>query len=150
MKNFRIISDAEQNRDITGYRPRKAYTYDYDQNKNDELLGSNGCVIFRAAEAYLNYMEACYEKTVRSTAKRRDIGKPSAAVQVLTKITQKPLVRRIWAVKMIWLLFRGPDGGCHAYNIRRERRCEFNGEGMLGRSDPVACVGSIAYEALYY
>lgn len=62
MENFRIISDAEQNRDITGYRPRKAYTYDYDQNRNDELLGSNGCVIFRATEAYLNYMEACYEK----------------------------------------------------------------------------------------
>ena len=54
-----VISDQEQTRDITGYRSRKFYPYDDEQSKSDELLGTNACPIFRASEAYLNYIEAC-------------------------------------------------------------------------------------------
>ena len=58
-----ITNSATQNLDRTGYRQRKHYTYDYTQSTTDELLGTNACPIFRVAEAYLNYIEACYERT---------------------------------------------------------------------------------------
>ena len=102
MENFRIISDAEQNRDITGYRPRKAYTYDYDQNRNDELLGSNGCVIFRATEAYLNYMEACYEKNGSLDGKAQRVLEAIRRRAGVDEDFSKPLVQLIWATKMTW------------------------------------------------
>lgn len=58
-----ITDPLTETRSITGYQPRKYFTYDYDQFLNDELRGINACPIFRSAEAMLNYMEACYEKT---------------------------------------------------------------------------------------
>lgn len=45
----------------TGYTLRKGLNYDGKHCGN--FLGYTGSIIFRAAEAYLNYMEACYEKT---------------------------------------------------------------------------------------
>lgn len=57
-----ITDPLTETRSITGYQPRKYFTYDYDQFLNDELRGINACPIFRSAEAMLNYMEACYEK----------------------------------------------------------------------------------------
>ena len=131
MKNFRIISDAEQNRDITGYRPRKAYTYDYDQNKNDELLGSNGCVIFRAAEAYLNYMEACYEKNGSLDGKAQGYWKAIRSRAGVDEDYSKTIGATNLGSENDLAVYSG-DRMVDAtlYNIRRERRCEFNGEGM--------------------
>ncbi len=56
-----ITEVIDEQRCITGYQPRKYYTYDYQQTTNDEIRGTNACPIFRTAEALLNYMEACYE-----------------------------------------------------------------------------------------
>ena len=56
-----ITNSEAQLRCISGYQPRKYYTYDYNQTMNDELKGTNACPIFRTAEALLNYIEACYE-----------------------------------------------------------------------------------------
>ena len=86
-----IISEQKQTQDLTGYRPRKAHTYDYAQTKGDELLGTNACVVFRSAEANLNYMEACYEKTGSLDAKHKSIGKHSAHAPVLTTIMPRLL-----------------------------------------------------------
>ena len=126
-----IISEQEQTRDVTGYRPRKAYTYDDDQSKSDELLGSNACIIFRAAEANLNYMEACYEKTGSLDAKaqgywkalRRRAGVDEDYTKTIaaTDLTQENDLAVYSGDKMI---------DATLYNIRRERRCEFIGEGM--------------------
>ena len=57
-----ITEPLTETRSITGYQPRKYFTYDYDQYLSDELRGINACPIFRSAEAMLNYIEACYEK----------------------------------------------------------------------------------------
>lgn len=57
-----IDNSNQEIRCITGYQPRKYYTYDYTQTPNDELRCTNACPVFRTAEALLNYMEACYEK----------------------------------------------------------------------------------------
>ena len=131
MANFRIISDAEQNRDITGYRPRKAYTYDYDQNKNDELLGSNGCVIFRAAEAYLNYMEACYEKNGSLDAKAQGYWKAIRRRAGVDEDFSKTIFATNLGNENDLAVYSGDQlVDATLYNIRRERRCEFNGEGM--------------------
>lgn len=56
-----ITDLVDEIRCITGYQPRKYYTYDYEQTTNDEIRGTNACPIFRTAEAMLNYMEACFE-----------------------------------------------------------------------------------------
>lgn len=50
-----------ENRCTTGYSIKKGLTTDPSQGPT--LPSVTGCVIFRAAEAYLNYMEADYELT---------------------------------------------------------------------------------------
>lgn len=129
-----ITNSNEQIRDLTGYRQRKHYTYDYAQLSGDELLGTNACPIFRAAEAYLNYMEACYEK--------------NGALDGKATGYWKALRRRAGVSEDIDLTINNTDMNKEAelndlsvysgdrmvdatlFNIRRERRCEFIGEGM--------------------
>lgn len=129
-----ITNSATQNLDRTGYRQRKHYTYDYTQSTSDELLGTNACPIFRVAEAYLNYIEACYERTGQIDTKadgywralrRRagvdeDYNKTIAATDINKELELQDL--SAWS----------GDGPVDAtiFNIRRERRCEFIGEGM--------------------
>lgn len=130
-----LITNANlEVRNITGYRQRKYYTYDYNQKYSDELLGTNACPIFRSAEALLNYMEACYEKTGALDGKARgywqalrkragvseDIDKTINATDMAKEAAFHDL--GVWSGdKMVDKIL---------YNIRRERRCEFIGEGM--------------------
>lgn len=119
----------------TGYAIRKGGTFD--RRLCENALSYNGCIIFRATEALLNYIEAKYELTgdinsghileywmkVRTAA-----GFSGTAVNPLTMIN---------ATEMIYE--KGDWGSYTAgqqltdkvlYNIRRERRCEFIGEDM--------------------
>ena len=126
-----IISEQKQTQDLTGYRPRKAHTYDYAQTKGDELLGTNACVVFRSAEANLNYMEACYEKTGSLDAKaqkywkalrtRAGVDDDYAKTIAATDLSKENDLAVYSGSKMVDVTL---------YNIRRERRCEFIGEGM--------------------
>jgi hypothetical protein len=70
-KSPAITEATDERRCITGYQPRKYYTYDYNQTTNDEVRGTNACPIFRTAEAMLNYIEASYELngTIDATAR---------------------------------------------------------------------------------
>ena len=129
-----ITNSATQNMDRTGYRQRKHYTYDYSQSVGDELLGVNACPIFRVAEAYVNYIEACYERTGQINSKadqywralrRRagvdeDYNKTIAATDINRELELQDL--SAWSGN-------GPVDAT-LFNIRRERRCEFIGEGM--------------------
>jgi hypothetical protein len=55
-----VLGDSEKGYN-TGYTIRKGYNPDFDQmNVNNGSY--TGCIVYRAAEAYLNYIEACYEK----------------------------------------------------------------------------------------
>lgn len=130
----RITASELQNRDLTGYRQRKHYTYDYAQAANDELLGSNACPVFRAAEAYLNYIEACYERTKQLDAKAESYWK---ALRVRAGVSDdiQNTIRNTVMSKEAELNDLGVWSGstmvdATLYNIRRERRCEFIGEGM--------------------
>mgnify|MGYP001159054681 FL=1 len=129
------LTNAElQNRDLTGYRQRKHYTYDYTQLKSDELLGTNACPVFRAAEAYLNYIEACYEKN-RSldgdAIKYWKALRERAGVDTdLDKTIRNTNMAEEAKYDDLGVWSGDQMADATLYNIRRERRCEFMGEGM--------------------
>lgn len=129
------LTNAElQNRDLTGYRQRKHYTYDYTQLKSDELLGTNACPVFRAAEAYLNYIEACYEKNRSLDGDAIKYWKALRERAGVDTDLDKTIRNTNMAEEAkyddlgVWSGDQMVDATL--YNIRRERRCEFMGEGM--------------------
>lgn len=115
----------------TGYAIRKGLNYDQKHCGNG--LGYTGSIAFRATEAYLNYIEACYEKTgvidntastywkaIRSRAKvDTDFNKTIAA----TDMSQE--AKYDWGAYSAGMLI-DPT----LYNIRRERRCELMAEAL--------------------
>lgn len=126
-----ITASEDEKRCITGYQPRKYYTYDYEQTTNDEVRGTNACPIFRTAEAMLNYMEASYELSgsLNSTARGywqslRERAGVSTNIDVTISATD---------------LSKESDFGVYSgvtmvdktlYNIRRERMTETFSEGL--------------------
>ena len=72
-----ITSGSEQFRYNTGYTNRKGVNPD--KALCDNWGGYNGCIVYRAVEAYLNYIEAYYER-YSSMGRRWIIGKPFANV----------------------------------------------------------------------
>ena len=129
-----LLTNSElQNRDLTGYRQRKHYTYDYVQLKNDEILGTNACPVFRAAEAYLNYIEASYEKNHTLDADalkywqalRERAGVSTDIQNTINNTIMEKEAENDWAAYSGGKLIDAT-----LYNIRRERRCEFLSEGL--------------------
>lgn len=124
------ISDAK-NATSTGYIQGKGHSMDY----NDQVLGQDqtAFVVYRAAEAYLNYIEASYLRNNRIDEKADHYWKElrrRAGVDENYNAT-------IAATNMD--LEKDNDWGAYShgelvdktlYNIRRERRCEFIGEGF--------------------
>ena len=119
-----------EHRDLTGFRQRKHFTYDPAQSSKNSM-GTDGFVEFRGAEAYLIYIEASYlkEKKINATAdaywkairKRAGLDTDYAKTIAATDLTKEP----------DWAKFSGSEYVDETlYNIRRERRCEFIGEGF--------------------
>mgnify|MGYP000373418158 CR=1 FL=1 len=67
-----------ENRSTTGYSIKKGLNTDPSQGPT--LPSITACVVFRAAEAYLNYMEADYELNRSLDAKSKGYWEPSADV----------------------------------------------------------------------
>ncbi|MBN1186621.1 MAG: RagB/SusD family nutrient uptake outer membrane protein [Bacteroidales bacterium] len=126
-----ITAGGAFQRSSTGYNIRKGLNFHAETvvgNKN-----TTGIMVFRAAEAYLNYIEACYEKngnldgtaqsywqSIRTRAGvDPDFNKTIAATDMAEE------QRNDWAAYSAGQLVNAT-----LYNIRRERRCEFLGEGM--------------------
>lgn len=116
---------------VTGYAIRKGNNYDQKHGGNGQAY--TGSITFRGVEAYLNYMEACYEKngrlddkaaaywrTVRARAKvSTDFEKTIAATQMSEE------------AKFDWGAYSaGALIDPTLYNIRRERRSELMAEGF--------------------
>lgn len=124
------IADAK-NATSTGYIQGKGYSLDY----NDQLLGKDqtAFVVFRAAEAYLNYIEASYlkdgtidakaDKYWRALRERAGINSDYTATIAATDVAKEAL--NDWGAYS-----HGTLVDATLYNIRRERRCEFIGEGF--------------------
>ncbi|MDE7151451.1 MAG: RagB/SusD family nutrient uptake outer membrane protein [Candidatus Amulumruptor sp.] len=126
-----MIEDNTESRNPTGIQARKYVTYDYSQTWHDQILGVNACPVFRIAEAMLNYMEACAEKTgsVDATAQEywkklrnragvdEDFNKTIAATD-LSKEGQLSVYSGTTPVSAL------------IFNIRRERVAETFNEGL--------------------
>ena len=127
-----LLNAEAQTRSITGYQSRKFFTYEAEQTRNDEGQGVTGAPIFRAVEAYLNYIEADYLRngSLNSTSDsywetiRTRAGFELNTVEVSIQNTD---------------LSKEEDLGKYSgtatvdetlYNIRRERMNELFGEGL--------------------
>ena len=125
-----VISSTSSMKYTTGYAIRKGLNFNgqYSNRNQSEV----GCIIFRAAEAYLNYMEACYEKT---SALDNDAQKYWTAVRTRAKAGDwQTTIDNTDVVKEA-----ATDWGAYSagnlvdatlFNIRRERRCELMAEGF--------------------
>lgn len=136
-----LVPPVDENLDYTGYRPRKFLSYDYTKQQfNNQVICSTACPMFRAVEAYLNYMEACYEKNHKLDA---DAQKYWRAVRERAGVDpdfQKTIdntdldkeANIVNGTVLGDLAVYSGDNKVDAtlYNIRRERRCEFISEGM--------------------
>jgi len=125
-----IWESSYEKKYTTGYTIRKGLTYDAIHCGNG--AGYTGSITFRAVEAYLNYIEASYEKNgsldgdaisywqqVRTRAKvNTDIDKTIAATQMSKETAD-------WGAYSANRLV-SPT----LYNIRRERRNELMAEGL--------------------
>lgn len=126
-----INDHLPETRAITGYQSRKYYTYDYAQTWHDQILGVNACPIFRTAEAMLNYMEACVEKTgnVDGTASdywrqlrtRAGVDPDFNATVAATDMSKELQLSVYSGQEMVSALL---------FNVRRERVCETFNEGL--------------------
>lgn len=124
------LLEIKENRSVTGYDVVKG-VYNDIAASSAEILSTSGCIIFRATEAYLNYIEASYEKegALNGTALnywgqlRTRAGLP-ADPNVTIAVTDLDK-ENDWAVYSA-----GAKVDPTLYNIRRERRCELIAEGM--------------------
>lgn len=127
----RLLTSSSESVDNTGYSSRKFMDY-----KNWGINGSpcfNGVPIMRAAEAYLNYIEAYYlrhgsiggnaDKYWRAIRTRAGI-EPDYNVTIAATVMSNE-AKNDWGAYTAGVLVDAT-----LYNIRRERRCEFMSEGM--------------------
>lgn len=114
----------------TGYAIRKGLNYDAAQCANGG--GYTGAIVFRATEAYLNYIEAAYEKNgaldtkagTYWTAIRNRAGVDSDYQKTISNTQMDMEAKGDWGAYSAGQLI-DPT----LYNIRRERRCELMAEG---------------------
>lgn len=115
----------------TGYTIRKGLNYDEAQTGNGQ--GSTGSIVFRATEAYLNYIEASYERTgsLDGTAAQY-------WMDIRNRAQTNPDYQASIAATNMAIEAEGDWGAYSAgelidpilYNIRRERRNELFAEGL--------------------
>ncbi|UZJ65537.1 RagB/SusD family nutrient uptake outer membrane protein [Sphingobacterium sp. KU25419] len=128
--NPSIWETDRERRYTTGYAIRKGISYDGLQTNNG--AGYTGSITFRASEAYLNYMEACYEKNGSLDGKAESYWR---AIRTRAQVdpdfnatiaaTNMSLEKKDWGVYSAGQ-FVSPT----LYNIRRERRNELMAEGL--------------------
>lgn len=126
-----VVHSTASMKYTTGYAIRKGLNFDGAQSFRNE--SEVGLIVFRAVEAYLNYMEACYERTgsldgdaktywskIRNRAHVADF-------QTTIEHTVMEEEKDDWGA---WSAGQLVDATL--YNIRRERRCELMAEGYRG------------------
>ena len=125
------ILEIPENRDVTGYALRKCYNYDPVQSPAAGAVCSYGCIVFRAAEAYLNYMEACYMKNGTLDASAQQYWRAIRARAGVDTDFNKTIQATDMSKENDWGAYSaGQLVDPTLFNIRRERRNEFIGEGM--------------------
>ncbi|MDE5759465.1 RagB/SusD family nutrient uptake outer membrane protein [Bacteroides sp.] len=126
-----VVKGNNETRMVTGYAIKKGKHYnDYMQTLHHK--GTTGSIVFRGTEALLNYMEACYEKSGNIDATADSYWK---ALRTRAKV-DADYTKTIAATDMtkeaegdFGAYSHGQLVDATLYNIRRERRNEFIGEG---------------------
>ena len=127
-----VVKGNSETRMVTGYAIKKGKHYnDYMQTLHHK--GTTGSIVFRGTEALLNYMEACYEKNGnidatadqywRALRRRAKVDDNYNATIAATDMSEE-------AKGDFGAYSHGQLVDATLYNIRRERRNEFIGEGM--------------------
>ena len=115
----------------TGYSTRKGNSL-Y-QKQSGQRSSTTGCITFRAAEALLNYIEACYEKTGALDSKAEEYWKALRKRACVSEDYSATVAATVMSKEA------AGDWGAYTagkiidplrYNIRRERRNEFCSEGL--------------------
>lgn len=132
LEGYPDIIGLQETRYVTGYALKKGFSYLSSQTVGS--MGSTGSIVFRAVEAYLNYIEASYLKNKNLDAKaiqywraiRTRAGiEPDFNVTIDATDMSKEALNDWGAYSSGQLL-----SDKVLYNIRRERRCELMAEGM--------------------
>lgn len=126
-----ITNSSAEKGYTTGYTIRKGLNYDQTHTGNGQ--GFTGSIVFRATEAYLNYMEACYERNGsldgtatgywRAIRERAHVNPDFQVTIAATDMTEE--AKGDWGAYSAGSLI-DPT----LYNIRRERRNELMAEGL--------------------
>ena len=126
-----IASSDSKYSTATGYLLGKGFSHNYNmQVLNQDITAP---VIFRAAEAYLNYIEACYVKNGSLDSKASAYWKAIRSRAGIDTDFNKTISATDMAKEALndWAAYsKGQLIDATLYNIRRERRCEFMGEGF--------------------
>lgn len=123
------ITDIAENRCPTGYSIKKGLTTDPNQGPTQQSITAS--VVFRAAEAYLNYIEADYllngtldaksDKYWKALRTRAGVDPDYMKTIAATDLSKEPDLAKYSGTALVDKTL---------YNIRRERRNEFIAEGM--------------------
>lgn len=133
-KLFPFIINLQETKMVTGYGIRKGFNLDPKYLSNGPLVEDTGSIVYRVAEAYLNFIEASYmlNNSLGAEARkawgdlRERAGMPASSIDITIQNTNLDIeAKGDWAVYSA-----GQQIDATLYNIRRERRCEFIGEGM--------------------
>lgn len=131
------LLEGNEIKDITGYRQRKCYNYNPAMRANSQV-DQTAIIIFRAAEAYLNYIEASYLKNNSLTTEarayweklRKRAGIQENTIDATISATDMAIEAKVDRPSYDWGAFSEAKAvDATLYSIRRERRCEFAGEG---------------------
>lgn len=132
LEGYPDITGLAETRYVTGYALKKGMSYLSAQAEGS--AGTTGSIIFRAAEAYLNYIEASYLKNKSLNAKASDYWRrirTRAGVEADFNITINNTnlaeeAKRDFAAYSAGVVLNDKI----LYNIRRERRLELMAEGF--------------------
>lgn len=123
------ITIITENKNTTGYTLRKGLNQDPSMGATNP--SNTGCVIFRAAEAYLNYIEAQYVLNNSLDAKSTAYWKALRNRAGVDDDIQKTIAATDLSRENDLAVYSGEQQvDATLYNIRRERRSEFIAEGM--------------------
>lgn len=110
---------------------RKCLTYNNKQIISGQSQSTTGCIIFRGVEAYLNYLEAYYLRNNKVDGKAKSYWDAVRNRAGITGNFQTTIDNTDMNKETDLAAHPGSyEVDATLYNIRRERRCEFIGEGM--------------------
>ena len=127
-----LILNPVAERCPTGYAPRKCMSYDPAQYPTySGRVNDYGCIIFRAVEAYLNYIEATYELGGRLDSKATLYWKQIRNRAGVSDDLDKTINATDLSKENDWAKYSADQlVSPTLFNIRRERRVELMSEGL--------------------